>query len=281
MIKKISIICLTYNNYSLLAKAIKSVGTQKVNDDLYMEIVVVDDCSTLFDYEYIESVLVETKINYKIIINEVNLGTVKAFNLAINNSCGEIIIPLSADDYFYKKTSIQTIVDMFNNTDYEVISAMRHTQDKKEKTKLNTFFFMEEQDVLKFLLIRGNIISGASTYYARSIFKKVGVFDEKYDLLEDYPFFIKILTLGMKIGRLKEETIDYSLNGVSNGEINPRLLNDYNKLNQEILTRTDLSFFDKRKIQFNKVLTASDRRRVINFVLYIDQYILYLLKKSY
>lgn len=44
----------------------------------------------------------------------------------------------------------------------------------------------------EYIMKYGNFVSGASTYYKKEIFDKYGLFDEKYKLLEDYPFYVNL-----------------------------------------------------------------------------------------
>ncbi|MSC67971.1 glycosyltransferase [Faecalibacterium prausnitzii] len=55
-------------------------------------------------------------INYEIIINQENVGTVKNMNGALKQAQGEIIIPLAADDIFYNDHVITDIVKRFAET---------------------------------------------------------------------------------------------------------------------------------------------------------------------
>ena len=52
----------------------------------------------------------------------------------------------------------------------------------------------------EYIMKYGNFVSGASTYYKKEIFDKYGLFDEKYKLLEDYPFYVNLAFNNEKIG---------------------------------------------------------------------------------
>ena len=74
----------------------------------------------------------------------------------------------------------------------------------------------------------GNFVSGASTYYKKEIFDKYGLFDEKYKLLEDYPFYVNLAFNNEKIGYIDYPTIQYELGGISTASNrNPLLDQDY------------------------------------------------------
>ncbi|WP_432462974.1 glycosyltransferase [Agarivorans sp. QJM3NY_33] len=282
-IKKISIISLTYNNWRLLEKAIKSVSTQKIDERYKIEYIISDDGTEDFNYEHVKKILESTLLKFNIIVNESNIGTVASFNNAIKHAEGDIIIPLSADDEFYDEYVVNEIINAFENKDMDIITTLRvpvinevelQAIPSKEKVKL----FNSSEKLLRELLFSNNIISGASTYYRRSVFTKIGFFDEKYRLLEDYPFYIKALILGVNIDFLNIKSIKYGVNGVSsNNVVNPALREDYKKLNLYILNLPLINIIDFRGVSFKKIMTRKERYK--NAWKYPDQLFLMLLKK--
>ena len=81
------------------------------------------------------------------------------------------------------------------------------------------------------MIINGNIMSGASTYYKKEVFEKIGYFDEQYKLLEDYPFYLKDLRMKNQIKFININTIKYSLDGISSSSIvNNTLIEDFYKV---------------------------------------------------
>ncbi|WP_163000613.1 hypothetical protein [Vibrio owensii] len=120
-------------------------------------------------------------------------------------------------------------------------------------------------------------MSGASTYYRRSLFEKIGYFDEKYRLLEDYPFYVKALTLGVKINFLDIKSIRYGMDGVSTStNINPLLKKDYEIFNQHLYSLPYLSAIERRTVFFKKVMSRKERYR--NAIFYPEQLLLMLFK---
>ena len=89
----------------------------------------------------------------------------------------------------------------------------------------------------------GNFVSGASTYYKKEIFDKYGLFDEKYKLLEDYPFYVNLAFNNEKIGYIDYPTIQYELGGISTASNrNPLLDQDYVTLFKDVLSQKDIHF---------------------------------------
>lgn len=276
-INKISIITLTYKNSHLLHKSISSVVKQVFNEDYEVEYLIVDDCSDDFDKAFVESILRKTNLNYRIIVNVYNMGTVASFNNAIKLSTGDIIIPLSADDEFYDEYVIRDLIKEFKRTGSYIISGLRvPILNKKmlspcpDKNKIS--LFNQPKKLLKYLLVHENIISGASTYYHREVFNIVGPFDKSYRLLEDYPFYIKALSQGINISIYQRKVIKYGTSGVSaKGGGNPIIQNDFLLLYGKILARPELTFFEKRRIFFFKVM--SGKEKWVNSWKYPEQFV--------
>lgn len=276
-VNKISIITLTYKNWHLLDKAISSVASQIINKKYEVEYLIVDDGTPDFDTGYVTGFLAGTHLNYRIIVNPKNIGTVASFNNAIKQSMGDLIVPLSADDEFYDAMVVNDIADEFNRTRAFIITGLRvpllnnrMLNPCPDKKKIS--LFNHPSKLLKHLLFHENIISGASTYYHRSVFNIVGPFDKSYLLLEDYPYFIKALSQGVNILIYQRKVIKYGTVGISaKGNVNQILNRDFLRLYGAILARPEITFFEKRRVIFFKVM--SRKERLMNSWKYPEQFV--------
>ncbi len=279
---KISIITLTYNNWRVLGKAVTSVVNQHIDAKYQIEYLIVDDCTDDFDVEFADGLLRDTGLNYKIIVNNQNVGTVASFNNAIQQSTGDIIVPLSADDEFFDKNVVGDIVKYFHVHDCFIVTGLRQClyDDGRKEILPNAGGrdqFSNRSKLLKHLLLHSNIISGASTYYRRDFFYRIGFFDESYRLLEDYPFYIKALTAGYDIYLMNRVTIQYGTDGVSSHKQSNLLKSDYQNLYDSLLGRDDISFFQKRKIKF--FFLKYRYEKLIYSVVYPEQFLWFLFLK--
>jgi glycosyltransferase involved in cell wall biosynthesis len=284
-VKKISIITLTYKNWHLLDKAIASVASQLINENYEVEYLIVDDGTQDFDSQYVLSLLADTGLNYRIILNEENMGTVASFNNAIQQSTGDIIIPLSADDEFYDASVVNDIADEFMRTKAYVITGLRvPVESGQEKPSLprkqDLKLFNNRKALLNKLLMHGNIISGASTYYHRSVFNTIGLFDTNYLLLEDHPFYIKLLRKEIPIVVFCKKVIKYGTTGVTSSVgVNPLVIRDNLRLYNSCINDFNLNFFEKRYVKYTKILNK--KQRIILAWKYPEQFVfLCLLKLS-
>jgi Glycosyltransferases, probably involved in cell wall biogenesis len=281
----------------MLETAIKSVFEQDYHDVTQIQYLIVDDGTLDFDIEFVSRLVkkydslsgFEKSINVKIIKNSSNVGTVASFNNAIKKSTGDIIIPLSADDCFYDQKTISCIVNSFKKSGAKIITGQRAVfcsemiiQQKILPSKRYARLFDDgkEIDLLNYVVRNGNIISGASTYYHREVFYEYGLFDTKYKLLEDYPFYCKLLADGCNISFLPYPTIKYRGGGVSSeGNQNPLLLRDFEMLNIHLLSEPNISKYSKRKLYYRVMLTEREKHHPLNIFIYFDLIALDLLLK--
>ena len=271
---KISIITLTYNNWRVLEKAITSVVNQHIDAKYQIEYLIVDDCTDDFDFEFIDSLLRDTGLNYRIIVNNQNVGTVASFNNAIQESTGDIIVPLSADDEFYDSYVVDDIANEFVQTNAYVITGLRvpmvdGVESNAHPSERYYSIFNSPMLLLKRILVHGNIISGASTSYRRDVFSMVGYFDTRYRLLEDYPFFIRFLSSGFKMHLLKRKLIKYGMSGVSMSGASSDYHRDIAKLNEVLLNHNKISLIERRYILYHRVMTS--KQRLLKSLLYPEQ----------
>ncbi|HBN1663204.1 TPA: glycosyltransferase [Escherichia coli] len=287
---KISIITLTYNNTEYLEETIKSVFSQEIDKEYYIEYLIVDDCSLLFPEKRIKNYINKyssNNIQARIIRNDINVGTVRSFNKAIKESIGDIIVPLSADDIFYDNMSLKKIIEVFANTTVNIATGCSIIVTQEEGKKIgelpprNKHFLFKNQnefELLKYLCLRGNIITGAATYYRKKFLEEYGYFDENYALLEDYPFYIKVLGDGEHIQLIEEYLVKYRQGGVSTNKkkLNIKLENDFNKLTKELLTKEYLTEFQKKLIYYKRFVNKKNKLSIHGFLKYPCETLFYL-----
>lgn len=278
-INSVSIIVLTYRNWKLLESAISSVSKQ-VLDGINLELLIVDDGTIDFDHDFVFDLIKKYNL-YKhtnVIINKTNQGTVKSFNNAIKLSQGDIIIPLAADDIFYDDLVVGDIVRCFVKNKALIVTGLRVPFDDNGRYSAlpkysHRKFFISKDKLLKRIACKGNLISGASTYYHRELFNKYGYFSENYRLLEDYPYYLHILNEGQEIILMDRFVILYRLGGISSeSSMSPILKSDFVLAYKFAATLKCVNFFQKRKILFNKVL--SNKYELLSIIKYPEQYFL-------
>ncbi|AGY76815.1 glycosyltransferase [Clostridium autoethanogenum] len=283
----VSVIVLTYNNLIYFDRCINSILEQTYDN---IELIISDDCSKQFDkciYEqHIKANKSNNIVNYKIVSNNINLGTVKNFNNAIKISNGKYIIPLAVDDCFYDKNVVTCIVKKFINQNCLILTGYRKvynndgTIEKIFPKKRHIKVLKSYQDKLYKKLCKENFISGSCTSYSRQLFSRYGFFDEKYRLLEDYPKYLQITRNHEKIYFIDKIIIEYTMGGVSSSP-NPILKKDFNlTIKNEILPYKNLTgTFMNRLKKFEYLRSISKRFKCKLLVSYLDIVIYKIINK--
>lgn len=286
----ISVIVLTYNNLDYIKDTINSIVCQ---DYPNIEVIIGDDNSKDFDLQEIRRDLNKIKGNIKNLIiysNDENIGTVKNLNKAIKLANGKIIIPLAGDDQFLKNNIISKIVSFFEISNCDICTAKRMVIDRNGNEigifpKKDDICFLKK-DINKLLkrLVRGNFIFGSCTYYKKNIFDKYGYFDEDFVLLEDYPYYLRLLCNNVKINFLNEITIKYRQIGVSSGKKHPLLIEDdkrvYNLIIFKMKDKIGVIRYRESKFDYyKKYCQKSKLRFIIKNLQYIDVLILKVIRK--
>ncbi|NVM01498.1 MAG: glycosyltransferase [Candidatus Helarchaeota archaeon] len=180
---KVSVIIPTYNRFSFLVEAVKSVLSQTFAN---FELIIVDDGST-DETRRIQEIYRE-RVKY---LFQEKRGVSSARNKGIINSSGEYICFLDSDD-LWKKNKLEIQVNfMDNNRDFLVCytgeiwirNGVRVNQMKKHK-KYSGMIYDKCLPLC--------IISPSSVMMRREIFDKIGFFDENLPICEDYDMWLRI-----------------------------------------------------------------------------------------
>ena len=111
---KVSIITVCFNSVNTIAHTIQSVINQNCSN---IEYIIIDGAST----DDTISVIDRYKSNIDLIISEKDNGIYDALNKGIENSTGDIIGFLHADDFFKNNNVIQNILDSFVNNNIDML----------------------------------------------------------------------------------------------------------------------------------------------------------------
>lgn len=206
---RISVVIPTYKRFDYLKESLLSVFSQDFDS---FEIIVADDGSPNFPKEEIENFINTNnlrKIKTTIIHPDINKGTVKNLNNAINHSQGELIVILAFDDSFYDNTVLSRISKTFYEKECDILFCRRMQCDEYlqptgqlipnevELTKINKVLTNSETIYKRRIMVCDyNFGSGSAMYYKKTFFNSVGGYDTRYKLWEDGPFIAKIMRLG-------------------------------------------------------------------------------------
>lgn len=243
---KATIFILVYNNADELETTVNSVFNQTIHEDA--EVIISDDGSNNYDTKILEryaNYLRGRYENVKINVNEKNIGTVKHLNRVFEMAEGEYLISCSSGDRFYSSTTARDIVDYLDRTGQMIVTTRRVDLFSNGKSKLrpgNWVGFLLKHNpkkLLNYMIRKKNVLSGCCTFYNKRLFVEQGYHDENYHLVEDYPYYVKLLRKGVTIGWMKEPTIIHSIGGVSTGNIHPSIYKDIEFLREDLYKAKD------------------------------------------
>ena len=289
----ISVITLTYKNYSNIYKTIKSVLEQ---DYPGIEYIIADAGSGDFPYDKIKDFIDKhnhNNIKYKIIVNETNLGTVKNFNNAIKNSSGEYIFPLSCNDIFISNDVVSKIERVFSKTSCKMVitSRVKYVDNRPVSViphigdRINIKNLDDKYKKYRALMLTEHygMFIGCNVYYDRKTLEKYNLFDEKYRLLEDIPILEKFLW--NEDVELRPEIVSILYDGATGvtlkrNKVHPLLEKDINRFNKFGKTShyKELDRKTRRHIDFGikRSKAGSKAQLLIACIMYSPRIISYL-----
>lgn len=231
----ITVITLCYRSVYLY-DAVKSVLSQNYPSIQY---IISDDGTEGFDKDglikYIEQNNEGNIREVLVLHSETNTGTVANYNRALREAKGKYIFPLAADDKFANNSVLYDWTLAFTKTDAPVMCAYCDNYDEAMQTFLGRWprpdhaRLLAKGDTKKIyhVMERVKIIPGATLARTLESIKSLGYYDETYYLLEDYPFIMRILREGVKIGFWPRSAVMRRAGGVSDAnKRHPKLERD-------------------------------------------------------
>jgi len=193
---RVTVIIPTYNRYTLLSRAIKSLLNQSYRVD---EIIVIDDGSS-DNTPNIQNDFPQIRYFY-----QKNSGVSAARNLGIQNATNEWIAFLDSDDEWYKEKIAKQVA--FHKENPQIL--MSYTAERwvrnMQEVKIPKKYRKIGDDIFKENLSYCNI-APSSVMLHRSVLEDVGLFDESLRVCEDYDLWLRILCF-YRVGLIDEKLI--------------------------------------------------------------------------
>jgi len=213
----VSIITINYNNAIGLQKTIESVVNQQCKN---FEYILIDGDSTDGGLEIIKKY--QSNLTYW--ISEPDTGIYNAMNKGIKQAKGDYVLFLNSGDALNGKIALQYFIN-HENFKGDIIYG-DYKFDEGEKIY---------PDVLTPLFFIKSSLPHQSTFFKRSVFDEMGLYDETYKIVGDRAFYINCFLSGkFKFTHIKYPLTIYDLTGLSNAK-------EYNTLKK----REDEAVFEK------------------------------------
>ncbi|GAB6282656.1 MAG: hypothetical protein STSR0008_14020 [Ignavibacterium sp.] len=210
----ISIIVLTYNSEKFVIETLDSIKIQTYDK---IELIITDDSSTdrtiSVVYEWIKKNS-DCFLQTEVIISKTNTGLPSNINRGIKRAHGEWIKIVAGDDILLKDCILYNVDFVLNNKFAEIVFSRLITFDSTNQDicyNYNEDFFGLNCEMQLKRLLCYNQISAPTIFIKKSTVINLNFFDEKYYLLDDYPFWIKALNSGIKIYGFDFSTCKYRI----------------------------------------------------------------------
>ena len=218
-----TVILTNYNSGKYIFQALDSIFCQ---DYPSIELIITDDASIDFDLDTIKKYVEKNKKknikSIKFVVNKRNSGTVKILNKALKKASVEYILFFASDDVLVNDSVLTNFSEAFKDSYTNIVSSQWIICDDDLKPFSEYLNFMEGFMLnfvsarLQFLrLCKANIYGAGATSYRAAIFRKYGFLDEKYRLLEDWPFWLRLLWKGEKIYYKNFKSLYHRSGGIS------------------------------------------------------------------
>lgn len=229
----VSVCLITYNSIDYVVESLESIKAQSYLD---IELIISDDCSKDATVSVCKKWIQQNNSRFKrveLLVSETNMGVSSNFQRAINAAKGKWIKGLGGDDVL-SPNCIKTYVDfIFENPEVQIVfSKPIFFTDKckvlsvERDEPLRLFFQSKEisskqqHKILRYF----NFVEAPTTFISKAVIEKAGGFDLRIKMIEDWPMWINLTSLGFKIHFMNESLVWYrvsasSITGASSEEI--------------------------------------------------------------
>lgn len=213
----VSVVVGVYNSSKYILETLESIKAQTYEN---IELIVTDDCSPDNTVEICREWINANKerfVNVFLVTSKVNTGSSFNANRGLKKATGEWVKMFAGDDLLMKD-SIEKYVN-FVNDDIHICCAnfiefsgnLEDHNFVNRKIPLSKVAFGNNASAKRqYNILKRQLIGSGTTFFARlELLKKVGFYDERFPLMDDYPLFIRISSAGYKIYLMNDNTIYY------------------------------------------------------------------------
>ena len=233
---KVSIVLPVYNGEKYLRESLDSILEQSFVD---WELVIVNDCSTDSSIEIVEEYIKKDN-RIRLINNDVNKKLPASLNIGFEQAKGEYLT-WTSDDNIYLKTAIEKMVEYLDTHDDMLVCAGMKSIDENGKVFAEWGAYTDD-----FMFYLDGV--GACFMYRREVIDDIGGYDTGMFLVEDYEYWLRILTHYGSIGYINEKLYLYrfhgnSLTGTRKRDIRTQLLRLRRRYFENIMNHYESDFY--------------------------------------
>jgi len=219
----VTVIIVAYNSEPFIHETLESVLNQTWGD---IELIITDDCSVDATVSICNKWLKDNKhrfVSTRMITSDVNTGVTGNANRGLFYANGEWVKFLGADDSL--KTNCLELNMNWISCHPEIKVLFSKVEIYRDSLQPDNLVVITEDDSsdpksimspdrsaqsqYKMLLISDRIHYTPSAFINRETLLLLGGFDENYKYLEDYPLWLKLTKIDMKLFFMNEITVKY------------------------------------------------------------------------
>lgn len=239
----ISVVVICYNAETTIMETLESVKEQTYPN---IELVISDDCSTDSTVDIAKKWIKKNKERFSHIIllkSKKNKGVVANGNRGIGAAKGTYIQVVAGDDRLPKEAVEEKYSFAKENNVPIVLSQVKPFGKNGIKVHVARQYYARIYPMLQGSrteqlhknLIKCDIGGAMYSFFSKEFFENMGGYDTKYDMIEDWPFILKLLQKDIPLLLLDKELYEHrisstSLSGRTN---NPLLLKDVRKIRKK------------------------------------------------
>lgn len=263
--KLVTVRVLSYNSEKTILDTLNSIKNQSYKN---IELIVSDDCSKDKTVDTVKKWLQENSsrfVNAQLLTVDYNTGTSANVNRCLNATHGEWTKGVAADDmllpdcitkcvdFVSASPEIEWVVGKTKKyTDY-FDEAHLQTNDKLYSSK-RIAILNSNLETQKEAILNATFIEAPAVFVKTEILRQVGGYNEKYELMEDWPMFKKLLFAGHKCYFLDDFLVGYRKSDNSVFNVKKKLFNLKYKESEYAFIKDELFVFHNRKYRINKNL---------------------------
>lgn len=236
----ISVVVICYNAEATITETLESVKKQTYSN---IELVISDDCSTDSTVDIAKKWIKKNRERFSHIIllkSKKNKGVVANCNRGISAAKGTYIQCVAGDDRLPKEAVEEKYSFAKENHVSIVLSKVKPFGKNGVKVHMMRQYYAEVYHILQMSrteqlhknLMRNYIPGPMASFFQKEFFENMGGHDTKYDMLEDWPFALKLLQKDIPLLLLEKELHEYrvSSTSLSGGTNNPLMRKDIRKV---------------------------------------------------
>lgn len=212
----VSVVVVTYNSADFVLETLDSIAAQTYPE---LELIITDDCSKDDTVAVCRNWLDQHKerfVRTELLTVEKNTGIAGNCNRGYEAAQGEWIKNIAGDDIMLPEC-IEKGVEFGNQNKCRIFTVALQEFGIRHNKKMppQSWRDADAKKQLDIALTEGPFMAAPGMFCQKRLWQECGKYDERFPMLEDLPFFIKVLLSGEKIYASNELLVKYRVYNTS------------------------------------------------------------------